>query len=30
LSRRLPSAYFLVSALLPFLVGHVTTVLRKS
>jgi len=30
LSRRLPSAYFLVSGLLPFLVGQVTTVLRKS
>jgi len=30
LSRRLPAAYFLVSALLPFLVGQVTTVLRKS
>jgi SAM-dependent methyltransferase len=30
LSRRLPSAYFLVSALLPFLVGQATTVLRKS
>ncbi|HEV2418101.1 MAG TPA: class I SAM-dependent methyltransferase [Terriglobia bacterium] len=30
LSRRLPSAYFLVSRLLPFLVGQVTTVLRKS
>jgi SAM-dependent methyltransferase len=30
LSLRLPSAYFLVGALLPFLVGHVTTVLRKS
>jgi ubiquinone/menaquinone biosynthesis C-methylase UbiE len=29
-SRRLPSAYFLVSGLLPFLVGQVTTVLRKS
>jgi len=29
LSRRLPSAYFLVSGLLPFLVGQVTTVLRK-
>jgi SAM-dependent methyltransferase len=29
LSRRLPAAYFLVSALLPFLVGQVTTVLRK-
>ncbi len=29
LSRRLPGAYFLVSALLPFLVGQVTTVLRK-
>lgn len=30
LSRRLPSAYFLVSGVLPFLVGQVTTVLRKS
>jgi SAM-dependent methyltransferase len=30
LSRRLPSAYFLVSASLPFLVGQMTTVLRKS
>jgi SAM-dependent methyltransferase len=30
LSRRLPSAYFLVSGLLPFLVGQMTTVLRKS
>jgi len=30
LSRRLPSAYFLVSGLLPFLVGQVTTVLRRS
>jgi ubiquinone/menaquinone biosynthesis C-methylase UbiE len=30
LSRRMPSAYFLVSTLLPFLVGQVTTVLRKS
>ncbi len=30
LSRRVPSAYFLVSRLLPFLVGQVTTVLRKS
>jgi SAM-dependent methyltransferase len=30
LSHRLPSAYFLVSRLLPFLVGQVTTVLRKS
>jgi SAM-dependent methyltransferase len=29
LSRRLPSAYFLVRGLLPFLVGQVTTVLRK-
>jgi len=29
LSRRLPSAYFLVSGLFPFLVGQVTTVLRK-
>lgn len=29
LSRRLPAAYFLVGALLPFLVGQVTTVLRK-
>ena len=29
LSRRLPAAYFLVSALLPFLAGQVTTVLRK-
>jgi SAM-dependent methyltransferase len=29
LSRRLPSAYFLVQGLLPFLVGQVTTVLRK-
>jgi SAM-dependent methyltransferase len=29
LSHRLPSAYFLVSRLLPFLVGHMTTVLRK-
>ena len=28
-SRRLPSAYFLVRSLLPFLVGQVTTVLRK-
>jgi len=30
LSRRLPSVYFLVSRLLPFLVGQVTTLLRKS
>jgi ubiquinone/menaquinone biosynthesis C-methylase UbiE len=30
LSRRLPSAYFLVSGMLPFLVGQVTTALRKS
>jgi SAM-dependent methyltransferase len=30
LSRRLPSAYFLVSRLLPFLVGQMTTILRKS
>lgn len=30
LSRRLPSAYFIVSGLLPFLVGQATTVLRKS
>ncbi len=30
LSSRLPSAYFPVSVLLPFLVGQVTTVLRKS
>ncbi len=30
LSRRLPSTYFLVSRLLPFLVGQVTTVVRKS
>lgn len=30
LSRRLPSAYFLVSGLLPFLVGQVITVLRRS
>jgi SAM-dependent methyltransferase len=30
LSRRLPWAYFLVSGMLPFLVGQVTTVLRKS
>lgn len=29
-SKRLPSAYFLVSRLLPFLVGQMTTVLRKS
>jgi hypothetical protein len=29
LSRRLPAAYFLVSALLPFLVGQTTTVLHK-
>ncbi len=29
-SHRLPSAYFLVSRLLPFLVGQVTTVLRKA
>lgn len=29
LSLRLPSAYFLVSGLLPFLVGQVITVLRK-
>jgi ubiquinone/menaquinone biosynthesis C-methylase UbiE len=29
-SRRLPSAYFLVRGLFPFLVGQVTTVLRKS
>jgi SAM-dependent methyltransferase len=29
LSRRLPSAYFLVSASLPFLVGQMTTVLHK-
>ncbi len=29
LSRRLPSTYFLVGALLPFLVGQVITVLRK-
>jgi ubiquinone/menaquinone biosynthesis C-methylase UbiE len=30
LSRRLPSLYFLTQALLPFAVGQVTTVLRKS
>jgi SAM-dependent methyltransferase len=30
LSRRLPSAYFMVGRLLPFLVGQVTTVLRRS
>jgi SAM-dependent methyltransferase len=30
LSHRLPSAYFLVSGLLPFFVGQVTTVLRKT
>jgi SAM-dependent methyltransferase len=30
LSKRWPSGYFLVSALLPFFVGQVTTVLRKS
>jgi len=30
LSRRLPSVYFLVGRLLPFLVGQVTTVLRKA
>lgn len=29
LSRRLPSAYFMVAAWLPFLVGQVITVLRK-
>ncbi len=29
LSHRLPSAYFLVRALFPFLVGQMTTVLRK-
>jgi len=29
-SRRLPSAYFLVRGLFPFLVGQMTTVLRKS
>jgi ubiquinone/menaquinone biosynthesis C-methylase UbiE len=29
-SRRLPSAYFLVQGLFPFLVGQMTTVLRKS
>lgn len=29
-SKRWPSAYFLVSGLMPFLVGQVTTVLRKS
>src|SRR5260370_41502 len=29
LSRRLPSAYFLVSGMLPFFVGQVTMVLRK-
>jgi SAM-dependent methyltransferase len=28
-SRRLPSAYFLAGRLMPFLVGQVTTVLRK-
>jgi hypothetical protein len=30
LSRYLPSLYFLVQALLPPLVGQVTTVLRKA
>jgi SAM-dependent methyltransferase len=30
LSRRLPSVYFLVGGLLPFLIGQVTTVLRRS
>jgi ubiquinone/menaquinone biosynthesis C-methylase UbiE len=30
LSKRWPSAYFLVSGLIPFLVGQMTTVLRKS
>ncbi len=30
LSHRLPSAYFLVRGLFPFLVGQATTVLRKS
>jgi SAM-dependent methyltransferase len=30
LSHRLPPAYFLVSGMLPFLVGQMTTVLRKS
>lgn len=29
LSRRLPACYFLVQSLLPFMVGQVTTVLRK-
>ena len=30
LSKRWPSAYFLISGLMPFLVGQMTTVLRKS
>ncbi|HKW63897.1 MAG TPA: class I SAM-dependent methyltransferase [Candidatus Acidoferrum sp.] len=30
LSRRLPSLYFFVQGLMPFLVGQVTTVLRKA
>ncbi len=30
LSRHLPSAYFVIQALFPFLTGHMVTILRKS